>query len=148
MQVKEIMTPDPTYCARTTSLRDVARMMVTHDCGAVPVVDTFDNQQLVGIVTDRDIVCRTLGNARDPLEMTAGDCMSTPVVTVYPEMSVEECATIMRRNQVRRVPVIDRGGRCCGMVAQADLATHLPEEKAAEIVKEISQPTHSASALV
>jgi CBS domain-containing protein len=147
MRVDEMMTRDPVYCTRTTSLREVARMMVTHDCGAIPVVDNFENCQLVGIVTDRDIVCRTLGKGLDPLGLTADDCMSTPVVAVHPEMSVAECENVMRMDQVRRVPVIDRAGRCCGMVAQADLVEHVPEEEAAKVVKEISQPTMSASAL-
>jgi CBS domain-containing protein len=147
MQVRDIMTPDPVYCTRQTSLTDVARMMVTHDCGIVPVVENTDTKKLVGVVTDRDMVCRTLAQGRDPITLAAGDIMSSPVVTVFPETSVEECAETMGQNQVRRVPVLDHDGVCCGMVSQADLALHAPVEETAEVVKDVSQPTTAASSL-
>jgi CBS domain-containing protein len=142
MQVKDIMTPAPNCCTRDTSLTDVARLMATQDCGAIPVVE--GGGKLVGIITDRDIVCRTLADGKDPFQMAAGDCMSMTVATVTPESSVEECARLMQQHQIRRVPVVDRNGRCCGMVAQADLARKAPERQTAQTVRQVSQPAMSA----
>ena len=62
-----------------TPLRAVARLMVQHNCGEIPVVDA--DGQLIGVVTDRDIVCRVLAAGKNPLEHTVQDCMSQPAIT-------------------------------------------------------------------
>ena len=98
----------------------------------------------VGIVTDRDICCRTVAEGKNPLEMRAGDCMSSPCVTVTPEMSVEDCCRMMEE-KIRRVPVVDERDACCGIVAQADIARHAPEQETAEVVKEVSRAAGSGS---
>jgi CBS domain-containing protein len=95
-------------------------MMVANDCGEIPICD--EARKPIGVVTDRDIVCRLLAKGPDPLEARAKDCMSRPVLTCTPDMSINDCAQLMERHQVRRVPVIDRTGAVCGMVSQADLA--------------------------
>jgi CBS domain-containing protein len=141
MQVKDITTPDPACCTPDTALTDVARLMVSQDCGAIPVVEGGGGK-LAGMITDRDIVCRTLANGKDPFGMAAGDCMTSPVVTVTPETNVDECARAMQFNRLRRIAVVDRSGRCCGVVAQADLARHSPDQTA-RTVKEVSQPART-----
>ena len=145
MQVKEIMTRDPACCTPDTPLQEVARLMVEHDCGEIPVVDSRESFKPVGVVTDRDICCRTVAEGKNPLEMTAGDCMSTPCVTVTEDDSVDECCRFLEENQIRRVPVVDQGGRCCGIVAQADIARRASEQDAADVVKEVSQPSEEPS---
>ena len=145
MQVKEIMTESPTCCTPDTPLQDVARMMVENDCGCVPVVESQETLKPVGVITDRDICCRTVAEGKNPLEMTAGDCMSSPVVTVTREASVDDCCVTMEQNQVRRVPVVDERGACCGMVAQADVAKDGSRQATAEVVQAVSQPTDTAS---
>jgi CBS domain-containing protein len=72
--------------------------------------------------------------------MKARDCMSTPALTVTPDMSLEECCRIMEEKQIRRIPVVDAQGCCCGIVAQADIALKAPDRQAAEVVKDISRP--------
>jgi CBS domain-containing protein len=141
LRVRDVMTRDPVCCTRDTSLTDVARVITEHNCGAIPVVQSNDNGKLVGIVTDRDIVTRTLAAGKDPYHLTAGDCMSADVRTVSPDASLDECARLMERHQVRRILVMDRSGRVCGVVAQADLARHAPRHQAGEVVKEVSQPS-------
>jgi CBS domain-containing protein len=137
--VRDIMTPDPACCTRDTSLTDVARLMVEHDCGAIPVVQSNENGTLVGVITDRDIVCRTLANGEDPYQMAAGDCLSSAPITVRPDSSLEECAQKMEKHQLRRILVLDASGRCCGIVAQADLARHTDEARTGDVVKNVSQ---------
>ena len=146
MQVKEIMTTEPACCTPETGLPEVARMMIDNDCGEIPVIDNQSSRVPVGVVTDRDIVCRTVANGLNPVELTAADCMSKPCVTVTPDMSVEECCAILEDNKIRRIPVVDARGSCCGIVALADIALQGTKGVAAEMVKEVSVPTAAASA--
>jgi CBS domain-containing protein len=133
------MTKDPACCTADTPLQEVAQMMVEHDCGCVPVVDGEDSKMPVGMITDRDITTRVVAKGQNPLEMTAGDAMTSTVVSVTPETSVEECCNVMEQSQIRRVAVVDKNGACCGIVAQADVATNAAARQTAEVVQEVSK---------
>jgi len=146
MQVKEIMTTDLACCTPATSLREVAKMMVDHDCGEIPVVENKSSKLPIGVITDRDIVCRTVAQGTNPLDLTVGYCMSRPCITVTPDMSVEECGRILEENLIRRVPVVDASGACCGIVALADIALYAQGGVTAEVVREVSEPSVMASA--
>jgi len=140
MLVKEIMTENPACCSADTGLQEVAKMMVDHDCGCVPVVNEVSNTP-VGIVTDRDICCRAVAEGKNPQDLTARDVMTKNVVTVSPDTTVEECCNLMEDNQIRRVAVVDGSGACCGIVAQADIAVNASGQKTAEVVQEVSKAT-------
>jgi CBS domain-containing protein len=144
MQVREIMTANPACCTANTPLQDVARAMVENDCGEIPIVRSSSDKTLIGVVTDRDIVCRLIAEGKNPLETTAEACMSTPVVAVRESTPLEECTKIMEDSQIRRVPVVDGGGRCCGIVSQADIAQHGSRRLVADLVKDVSQPGSSS----
>ncbi len=146
MQVKEVMTIDPACCVLETSLQEVAQMMIDHDCGEIPVVENKQNYLPIGVITDRDIVCRTIAKGINPLDLTVAECISRPCVTVTPEMSIEECSRILEANQIRRVPVVDASGSCCGIVSLADIALRARQSIVAEVVKEVSEPSATASA--
>ena len=145
MQVREIMTADPACCSPDTPLREVAKAMVDNDCGEIPIVRSATDGTLVGVVTDRDIVCRFVALGKNPVEATAESCMSTPVVAVRESTPVEECARIMEDSQIRRVPVVNGGGMCCGIVSQADIAKHASRKVTADLVKDVSQPASGSS---
>jgi CBS domain-containing protein len=139
MNVSQLMTPDPACCTPTTTIQDVARLMLEHDCGEIPVVHTRDDRKLVGVITDRDIVARSVAAGDSPIEATVGRCMSTPVVFVTPETSLEDCLRLMEEHQIRRVPVVNGGDVCCGIVSQADVAARAAAQQTAELVKEVSR---------
>jgi len=139
MNVGEIMTKDPACCTPDTSLQDVAKMMVDSDCGCIPVVDSKDSKMPVGMITDRDITCRVVAKGQNPLDLTAQDAMTTTVVSVTPETSIEDCCDLMEESQIRRVAVVDANGACCGIVAQADVANNASGSKTAEVVQEVSK---------
>ena len=141
MQVRDVMTADPACCEPGTDLRQVARMMEENDCGCIPVVSHEHSSEVVGVVTDRDIVMRAVAQGRNPLDMKAEEVMSSPVVTAKPEESVEDCCVKMEEKQVRRIPVVDDSGDCCGIVAQADIATRSGQDEAGEVVSEVSKRT-------
>ena len=147
MQVKELMTVDPACCTPESGLREVAQMMIDHDCGEIPVVENKKNNLPIGVITDRDIVCRTVAQGLNPLDLSVADCMSKPCVTVTPEMSIEDCSRILEENQIRRVPVVDADGSCCGIVSLADIALHARKSVAGEVIKEVSQPTAAAASV-
>jgi CBS domain-containing protein len=139
MTVVSVMTPNPACCTATTPLRDVARMMLEHDCGQIPVVD--ESQRPIGVVTDRDIAVRVVAEGRNSNDATAADAMSMPVRTVTTETSVADCVCVMEADQIRRVPVVDADGKLAGIVSIADLALSGKQEATAEVVKEVSEPT-------
>ena len=112
--------------------------MVDYDCGEIPVVENRETRRPVGVVTDRDIVCRTIAQGLNPMDMTAGECMSAPVVTVTPETSFEECKRVLETNQIRRVPVVNETGACCGIVALADIVKYATDKDSGEVLQEIS----------
>jgi len=138
--VRDVMTADVEVCNPETELYYVARMMMERDCGAIPVVESTDSMRVVGVITDRDIVVRSIAKNSNPLTQRARDCMSTELVTISPDAAVEECVRTMERRQLRRMLVIDNTGRLCGIVAQADLATSTGGQLAAELVREVSEP--------
>src|SRR2546423_1436652 len=139
MQVSEIMTQSPACCGPDANLQEVARLMVEHDCGEIPIVHGNDNRP-IGVITDRDITCRAVAQGKNPLQLKARDCMSSPVLTVTPQMSVEDCCRLMEEKQLRRIPVVDERGSCCGIVAQADIVLKTFDRAAADVVKDVSRP--------
>lgn len=140
MKVKKIMTEHPVCAVPETPLRAVAHIMFEKNCGAVPIVENFDTMKPVGIVTDRDITVNTVAFNKDPLNMTAAEIMSFPVLTVRPDTSMDDCFEIMEDNKVRRIIVVNDDGAVCGVVAQADIARFADEEEIAEFVRDISKP--------
>jgi CBS domain-containing protein len=140
MRVENIMTPSPATCHRDTRLQEAARLMLSCDCGAIPVVEEGTNHP-IGVITDRDITVRSVGEGRNPLDMKVGDCMSSPVETISSETSLEECLDKMEASQIRRMIVVDQDGKIAGIVSQADVALYAPEDETAELVHDVSTPT-------
>jgi CBS domain-containing protein len=136
---RDIMTPNPACCSPSTTLDQVARMMLQNDCGEIPIIDT--NDCVVGVITDRDIVCRVVAEGKNPAGYTVEMCMTSPVVTVAADASLDEIVATMERHQIRRVPVVSDGGVCAGIIAQADVARVGPKQEVAELVREVSQQT-------
>ncbi len=136
---RDSMTTRPACCRPDTRLDEVARMMVNHDCGEIPVVD--HREHVVGVVTDRDIVCRVVAKGLHPANHTVDGIMTTSVVTVREDTALEDVISTMEKHQIRRVPVVFDGGMCTGIIAQADLARTALEHEVAELVCEVSQRT-------
>jgi CBS domain-containing protein len=138
MNVQSVMTANPACCQATTPLSDVARLMIDHDCGQIPVVD--DAGKPVGVVTDRDIAVRVVANGRDSSQCCAKDAMSESVRTVRDDSPLKDAVCLMESAKVRRVPVVDSAGKLCGMFSLADLALAGKDAATAEVVREVSEP--------
>ena len=139
MTARELMTPNPACCTMNTPLQEVARMMVQCDCGEIPVVERLELRKPVGVVTDRDIVCRTIAEGKNPLTLEAAAAMSTPAVTVNERDGADEVLRIMEAHQIRRVPVVNQNGEICGIISQADIARNQSRKEAGELVREVSK---------
>ncbi len=134
---RDVMTTDPACCSSDTTLDRVAQMMVKNNCGEIPIVDRGNRP--IGVVTDRDIVCRVVAEGKNPTGQTAETIMTKPVVTVRADTPLAEVISTMEKHQVRRVPVVDEGGCCTGIIAQADIAAEASSQSAAELVREVSR---------
>jgi len=143
MDIRKIMTTNPACCSPDTPLPEVAKLMVAHDCGEIPVVDA--TRKPVGVVTDRDIAVRVVARGLNPANLSARDCMTAPAVTVPPETSLDRCARIMEEKQLRRIVVVDAAGCLCGIVAQADIARNAPKQIVAEVLKDVSRHSRGDS---
>ena len=140
---RDVMTPDPACCAPNTTLDDVAKLMVQQNCGEIPVIDTTD--QLIGVVTDRDIVCRVVAEGKNPIAYTAETCMSDPVISVRDDTPLEDVVATMEKHQIRRVPVVNAKDICVGIISQADISWTGEPRDVAELVREVSRDTGQPS---
>jgi CBS domain-containing protein len=136
---RDFMTADPACCRPHTPLDQVAKLMVQYDCGEIPVLDVSDRP--VGVVTDRDIVCRVVAEGKNPMAYPAETCMSESVVSVPADAPITDVVSTMEYHQVRRVPVVDDKGCCIGIISQADVASVAQKKHIAELVREVSRDT-------
>ena len=147
MTVQEIMTTGPACCTPDDTVQEVARLMSENDCGCVPVVEDQQSKRIVGVVTDRDLACRCLGEGKGP-ETAVREVMSAEPSCCTPDTDLAEVERIMTERQVRRVPVVDVNNCCVGMVAQADLARAsdraVDDRTVARIVERVSEPTNAS----
>ena len=116
--VQELMTPNPTTYPATTSLTDAARAMRDEQVGDVLVER---DGTVCGIVTDRDIVVRTVADGEDPADVRLGDICSRALVRLTTQDTVEDAIELMRDNAVRRIPVCE-DGKAVGILSLGDLA--------------------------
>jgi CBS domain-containing protein len=123
-------------CAKETdSLVDAARKLRDLDVGALPICGEDD--RLMGMITDRDFVVMCIAAGRDPNSVNVAEFAEGKPVTIGADDSVEEALRTMSQHGVRRLPVID-GHDLVGVVSQADIAKHLPEDAVGDLVEAIS----------
>ena len=139
MLVRDVMSTRVIFCTLSDTAQAAARSMKLHRVGALPVVSDFVNAKLEGIVTDRDLCCSVVAEARLAETTKMAEVMTPDPVTCAPEDTLEDCEVLMQEHQIRRIPVVDDHGRCVGIIAQADIALHAPAGIVAKTVAEISK---------
>jgi CBS domain-containing protein len=138
MKIKEIMTNQVAYLNPDANLVEAAQLMQKHDVGVLPVCQ---GENVLGIVTDRDIVVRNIAHGNDPKTTPVKNVMTSNVQMVSPEMSLNQAAELMADHQIRRLPVVENN-RIVGMVALGDLATQAKYDvELAKTLGEISSPS-------
>lgn len=118
MKVRDIMTDKVEIVSPDTGVESVAKLMAENNIGSVPVCQ---DKTILGLITDRDIVIRTVAKGENPATMKAKDVMSTDIISVSPDTDAHEAADKMSEYQIKRLPVIENG-KLAGIIALGDLA--------------------------
>ncbi len=136
-RVSEVMHKGCSCVKHDVTCVDAAKQMSEECLGALPICGPDD--KLIGMLTDRDIVVHCLAADKDPSVCTVGELASGRVIWVHDHQSVQQALDEMETHLVRRMPVIDQDMRLCGMISQADIASHLDARDTAELVEVISR---------
>lgn len=134
--VRDAMTSDPCTIDADKDVAYAAKMMKDEDVGVAPIVE---GDQLVGVLTDRDIAIKVVAAGKDPKLTKVRDVASTNVVTVDPHQDLDDALRLMGKHQVRRLPVVEEDGKVVGILAQRDVALVGDDKKTGEVVEEISK---------
>jgi CBS domain-containing protein len=134
--VREAMHAGCECIGERQSVLDAARRMEQLDIGAMPICG--DDDRLKGMITDRDIVVKVLAQGMDPGSTMAGSLAQERLVFTRADASMEEALSLMQEHKVRRLPVLDENRRLCGMVTEADIAMHMPQQRTGEMVGAIA----------
>jgi CBS domain-containing protein len=134
--VRDAMTSDPCTIDAGKDVAYAAKMMKDENVGVAPIVE---GDQLVGVLTDRDIAIKVVAEGKDPQTTTVRQVASTRLVTVDPQQDLDEALRLMATHQVRRLPVVEEDGRIVGILATRDVALAGDDTKTGEVVEEISR---------
>jgi CBS domain-containing protein len=137
--VRDTMTENPRWIDASASVVEAAQLMREEHIGSLPITD---DEQLVGMITDRDITMRVVAETADRMNTSVGDVSSRDLITVEPDRDLDEALQLMARHQVRRLPVVENG-RLVGIVAQADIALS-ENANTGKLVEAISAPSERA----
>lgn len=144
MLVRDVMQSRLDVVSPSETLVDAAKKMRDDDVGSLPVVE---DAKLIGIITDRDIVVRSIAEGADPRAATVREAASGDIVHCRADQSLEDASKIMAAAKIRRLPVIDDDRRLVGIVALGDLARAGIPTQTAEALEEISEPTSRSRAI-
>ena len=151
MKVKDIMSREPCVCSPGTNLGEAAALMLTGDCGILPVVS---DGKLVGVVTDRDLYIALATRNALPAQLTAGDVVQQPVYSCSPDDEVQAALNLMKHHRVRRLPVAGFGDTVVGVISLNDIVLAaggkgaISDREVAETLRAICSHHHPAPAVV
>lgn len=141
MKVRDLMTKDMVIANTNDTVFDVAKLMKHHNIGCVPVV--ADGEKVLGVVTDRDIVLNIAKYNLDTSKTLASTIMSEKVYSVRPDADVEHALDLMKKQRIRRLPVIENEV-LQGMISIGDIATSKDfKMEVSEAITEISEPSRA-----
>jgi CBS domain-containing protein len=140
--VREAMHEGCECIGEKQSALEAAKRMEQLDIGAMPICGQDD--RLKGMITDRDIVVKAVAQGRDPASTSAGELAQERLIFTRADAPIDQALSLMQEHTVRRLPVLDENKRLCGMITEADIATHMPQEKTGEMVGAIAaaRPQH------
>jgi CBS domain-containing protein len=140
MKVKEVMHKGVDWVVPDTPVTDIAKLMCQHDIGAIPI---GENDRLIGMVTDRDIVCKGLAeDGFDASRATARDVMTPGIHCCREDDELAKAVRHMEELKVRRLPVINKSKRMVGILSLGDVSSSAPSDLLSEIVKSVSAHHH------
>lgn len=122
MDVKDCMTKNVCYCTPEVNVAEAAKLMCDNHVGCIPVCD--DKNCVVGVLTDRDVILRTISCDKDVKTTPVSEVMTCGVCSCKPDTSIEEATKLMSDFQIRRIPVCDQNNKIVGILSLGDLAHH------------------------
>lgn len=137
MKVSEVMHPGVHWVEPGTPIIEIAKLMRDQDIGSLPV---GEDDRLVGMVTDRDIVCRGIAQGLDCSVMTARDVMSSGIIYCRDNEELDDAVRIMEQHEVRRLPVINDDKRMVGILSLGDISHSAPRQVSGEVLQSVSSP--------
>jgi CBS domain-containing protein len=136
MKVKDAMHKGVDWVSPDTPVTELAKLMCEHDIGAIPI---GENDRLIGMVTDRDIVCKGLAqDSFDASRTTARDVMTPGIHCCRDDDDLAKAVRQMEKLQVRRLPVINKNKRMVGILSLGDVSNSAPGDLLSECVKSVS----------
>jgi len=140
MKVKEVMTKEIETIRPDATIHEAARTMKSLNVGILPVQET---NKLTGIITDRDIVCRTIAVGKDPKTTLVKNVMTPEVFCCSEEEDIEEAAKLMEEKRVHRLIVLDDQNKPVGIFTLSDIAVKACDEHLSwEVLEKICEPAH------
>ncbi len=142
MKVKECMCSEVACVNPESKITDVAKLMLNKHVGCIPVCD--NNKKIVGLVTDRDLILRSLACEKDINQTPVSEVMTTKIFNVAPDAEVSEAEKIMCECQVRRVPVVEND-ILIGIITVGDLANNqnISSEEVSNTIEQICNCTQN-----
>jgi CBS domain-containing protein len=138
MKLSEIMTRDVVVMQPDDSLQSAAKKMRDRNIGFLPVCD---GEELLGVISDRDITIRALADGMDVNIMLGRDLMTVPAIYCFDDQDISEAAKIMEENQIRRLVVLSRDEkRLVGVISLGDLARNEPADRSGQVLQKVSEP--------
>jgi len=138
MNIKEIMTRNVEVIHPTDTLRAAAEKMRAHDVGFLPV---YNGGELLGVITDRDIVVRAMAKGADPRTMLTLELFTSPAIYCFEDQSVEDAVELMHDNQIRRLVILNRSTKqLAGVISLGDLAINVDDKVSGEVLQRVSVP--------
>ncbi|HYX27592.1 MAG TPA: CBS domain-containing protein [Pyrinomonadaceae bacterium] len=137
MKCREVMIENPISCLPDDNVGQAARMMRRERVGSIPVITDELRKELVGVITDRDLAFKVVGESRDAMRTSVYDVMTSIVVACRDDDDVITAMMAMEEHQIRRVPVVDYSGRLVGIISDADISVRVPPRM--QLVRDLGQ---------
>ena len=137
MKCRDVMTENPICCLPEDNAGQAARVMRRERVGSIPVVTDELKKELIGVITDRDLAYKVVGESRDAIRTPVFDVMTATVVACRDDDDVITALLAMEEHQLRRIPVMDYSGRLVGVISEGDIAIRVPP--AMQLVRDLGQ---------
>lgn len=122
MKVKDCMCHEVAYLTPESTVKDCAKLMCNKHVGCIPVCD--ESKKIVGLVTDRDVILRSIACDKDVKNTPISDIMTCKVCCCYQDEEIEQVEKIMSDEQIRRLPVVDENNKIIGIITLGDLSAN------------------------
>lgn len=143
MNLNDIMTREIKTIGPDSTLTEAAKLMDELNVGDIPVCE---GDNLIGIITDRDMVIRSISAGQDPNSTKVRDAMTSPVVSCREDASMDEAAKLMKQHQIRRLPILNEQGKIIGVVSLGDIVVESGnKELGGDVLKKVSEPVKPAA---